>query len=458
MRPNVRASLVLVLSAWTAGAAAAPVDPNAPLPAGHPPLDSPPPPAATSGALPPGHPPLAPAAPAPSGALPAGHPPTGSQGTTAAAPPPPHAVPREPPKDRVAAAPDLPPGTVEVLVQDGNSAPLPGTHVRLGILRQEVAEGDSHQQRDGVADGSGIVRFDALPRGTSYSYRAIVEAGPASYSTTPFRLDETAGQRAVLHVFPVTRDLGAALIGSRGVVFIQPREDVFAIEVNFRILNVGDAAWVPENVTLSLPAGAKAFRASESMKDTRVESAGPGDLRLLGTFSPGEHEIGFQFQLENTHSRSKEFEVPLLPRAFEMRVFAERARTMTLEVEGFPETEPVAGDNGTPLLGTARRLARGEAPLTALSVRLDDLPVPSNGRWYAALLSTLLMAAGLFQLARRRSSGPTKSEISAAESLIFDELVELERLRQREGVGPRTYQQARTELLDALARLGARQS
>ena len=94
-------------------------------------------------------------------------------------------------------------------------------------------------------------------------------------------LGESGGQRVLLHVFPVTRDLRQALVGMRGVVFIQPREDVFHIESSFQVINIGLQAWVPDGTKISLPSGAKGFRTNDSMSDTRVERGPSGDATML---------------------------------------------------------------------------------------------------------------------------------------------------------------------------------
>jgi hypothetical protein len=354
-------------------------------------------------------------------------------------------------------APDLRPGTIEVHLHDASEQPLPNFPLRLGIQKQDVAEGDSRTQRDGTTDDKGVVTFTGLDTGSAFSYRVTASQGPATFASEPLRLEATSGHRVLLHVFPVTRDLNQALVGARGIVFVAPREDVFQIEVSFRILNIGKQAWVPENITLSLPAGAKAFRASDAMKDTRVEKKASGAIELLGTYAPGESDVNFQFQLENDHTKTKRFSVELLPHVAEIRVIAERARGMSLEVDGFPEAEVVQGRDGSRLLLTSKQLVRGDAPFSTASIVLDNLPVPSTGRWYALGLAAVIACGGLFEAGRRRREPQVRSlplaERKEAERLVLDELVTLEKLRQKELIGPRTYEESRADLLNALARL-----
>jgi hypothetical protein len=367
---------------------------------------------------------------------------------------------QQPPQDRTSPAPDLRAGTIEVHLHDEKDQPIVGMGVRLGVMKQDVAEGDSRSELTGTTDGRGVVTFSGLSNGSAYSYRVTASKDGGSFATEPIRLGETAGERVLLHVFPVTRDLRQALVGMRGVVFVQPREDVFHIETNFQVLNIGTQAWVPSSVHIGLPSGAKAFRASESMNDTRVERGASGDAELLGTFSPGQHEVGYQFQLDNDHQSRRTIRVGLPPHVAELRIVAEGARGMVLTAEGFPNAEPMEGQDGSRLLVTGRRLSRGDPALDSIEITLDNLPVPSAGRWYAVGIATGLAGIGLVSALQRkrdekRRGSVERDELDEAQRLVLDELVALEKLRHEERIGPRTYEETRVELLDALARLEA---
>lgn len=416
------------------------------LPAGHPSLNPP-----TSSALPSGHPDVAgnaepdddaePEQTAP----PAGHP--GMEGA-------------EPAKDAVVAAPDLRPGTIEVHVADASERPLVNAPVRLGLMRQDVATGDSREERVANTDASGTVTFSNMPIGTEFSYRATVRQGDGAYASEPFRLDERTGQRALVHVYPVTRDIRQAMVGMRGVVYVQPREDIFQVETTLQVLNIGAIAWVPDHVRIPLPEGAKAFRASESMHDTGVERDKDGEVTLHGTFSPGQHEVTFQYQLDNEHEPTQRFRMGLPPHVAEMRVYAEGPREMRLAVSGYPPAERTTAQTGGHLLVTGKRAVRGDAPLDEVDISLESLPVPAQGRWYAALTALGLAVFGIWAGFFRPRSDPKlaarSSELREAEELVFRELVALERLEREGQIGPRAYAEARAELLDVLSRLAAR--
>ena len=133
---------------------------------------------------------------------------------------------------------------------------------------------------------------------------------------------------------------------------------------------------------------------------------------------------------------------------------------MELHVASFPDAEPMQGQDGSHLLVTGKHLVRGETSLDSISIALENLPVPSMGRWYAVGLALLIAGFGLVQMLRQSPSSARKlareGEAEEARDLVLGELVELERLRKNDRIGPRSYEETRSELLDALARLDMR--
>jgi hypothetical protein len=426
----------VLASSALAGAQAAAVDPDEPLPAGHPSV-------------------------APSGD---GDGSDSGEADQQGAPPGHPGAPAEPPQDRSSPAPDLRPGTIEVHLHDEKDHPINGMAVTLGVMKQDVAEGDSHTERIGNTDARGIVVFDGLPNTTAFSYRAVASKDGGEFATELLRLGEHGGQRVLLHVFPVTRDLRQALVGMRGVIFVQPREDVFHVETNFQILNIGTQAWVPNQVRIPLPSGAKAFRPSDAASETRFDRVGNSPVELVGTYPPGQRETGFTFQLDNDHEPKKTLRIGLPPHVAELRIVAEGARGMILRADGFPEPEPMQGQDGSRLLVTGKRLARGDAAMDFIELTLENLPVPSPGRWYAVFVACALAALGMSAGFGRKSSDKMRprsvdeAEVREAQDLVLDELVTLEKLRREERIGPRAYDETRVELLDALTRLELQRS
>src|SRR5690606_5132858 len=137
---------------------------------------------------------------------------------------------------------DLPAGTVDVQLFDDDGRPVPNKPLRLGILRQSIAEGESRSEKTTTTDAAGRARFTGLEVGSGFAYRVTVAHQGATYGSNPFNLSADAGQRVTLHVFPTTSDLRTAPIGMRGIVYFEPLDDVFQVDVMLRVLNVGKIA------------------------------------------------------------------------------------------------------------------------------------------------------------------------------------------------------------------------
>jgi hypothetical protein len=357
----------------------------------------------------------------------------------------------------VEATSEVPPGNIEVRLLDGAQAPVAATEVRLGILFQKIAEGERREERTARTDASGIARFSGLTPSSEFSYRVTARSGPAEYASDPIQLKPEQGARVRLHVYPVTRDVNAALVGSRGFVYVETRDDVFQFEVLFRYFNMGDVTWVPDQALMELPRGFKAFKAGESMTDVRFENVDGVGARLLGTISPGQHNASFRFQLPRDEVQSASFRFGLPPHTAEIRVIAEASPSMQLDVDGFETPVSDVNQNGQRVLVTRRVARRGERELSDFAVTLSGIPTPGPGRWIASFLALGLAAVGLSAfrggLGRARQSELETRDAARARQVLMDEIVELTRARREQRIGPSTYESARRVLVDALARI-----
>ena len=391
-------------------------------------------------------------APAPAGsadadtggaAVPAGHP--GNAAADAAA-------------DVSEASAALPAGVVSATIVNERGVPLAGTQVRLGILFQRIAEGESRSEKFAQADSTGTVRFADLAKGSDHAYRVTVASGPASYQTAPFNLRQDMGQRVVLHVFPYTPDIEKAMIGMRGYQYIETRDDVFQFEVLFRVFNVGQITWVPKDVVVQLPKGFKAFKAQEGMTDVHFEQVDNVGARLKGTFSPGQQEASFRFQMPKFNDDSASFHMTLPPHVAEMRVIAEASQAMNLEVDGFQPPVATANQNGQRVLVAVKQLLRRDEELRDFTATITGLPVPGPGRWVAVLVALCMAIGGAFAAQGVFDDAAGGKDVAAdkkrAREILLRELVALEAARAADKIGPRFYQQSRERLIDAVARLG----
>jgi len=364
----------------------------------------------------------------------------------------------DPQADVSEASPGLTPGTISATIVDEQGRPLPGQQVRLGILFQKIAEGESRSEKFAQADAQGSVEFTGLTRGSDHAYRVTVQSGPASYQTAPFNLKQDMGQRVVLHVFPSTSDVERAAFGMRGYLYVETRDDVFQFEALFRVFNVGQLTWVPQDVVIQLPKGFKAFKASEAMTDVRFEQVEGVGARLKGTFAPGQAEASFRFQIPKSNDDSLTFRMSVPPHVAEMRVIAEASSTMNLAVDGFQEPVATANQNGQRVLVSVKQLRTRDEELKDFTATISGIPTPGPGRWFALVLASCLAIGGVFAARGAFDDAAGGKDAAAdkkrARELLLRELMALEVARREERIGPRSYQQSRVALIDAIARLG----
>ncbi len=378
-----------------------------------------------------------------------------------------------PPSDESFASSEVPAGSVTAIIADAQGRPLAGREVSLAILRMTVAEGESSEQRQATTDAAGAVQFTGLPSGSAFSFQVRTRQDGATYSSEPFQLQDKLGQRVLLHVFPVTRDIERALVGARAVVYLEPKDDAFQFEVLLSVFNLGSVTWVPQDLGVRLPAGARAFNAPEGTGGVRFEFDGERLARLTGSFTPGQRDASFRFQIPSRHEPSASFDFQLPPHVAELRVMAEASRGMQLEVQGsgqprggarqplsFDPAEPMQNQRGQRLLVSTKQLRQGDPELAEIHVRLHGIPQRGQGRWPSVLLALSLLAGGVVAALRRprgrdaRRSAEEQDHLAARE-LLLDELVALERAHAAGGVGPKTYAEARRGLLEALTRIEA---
>jgi len=356
------------------------------------------------------------------------------------------------------ASPELDPGTISATIVNDQGLPLAGQQVRLGIMFQKISEGESRSEKFAQADARGNVQFTGLTRGSDHAYRVTAQVGSANYQTSPFNLKQEMGQRVVLHVFPSTSDSERAAFGMRGYLYVETRDDVFQCEALFRVFNVGQITWVPKDVVIQLPRGFKAFKAQEGMTDVRFEQVEGVGARLKGTFSPGQAEASFRFQLPKSNEDTLIFRMSVPPHVAEMRVIAEASSTMNLSVDGFQPPVATANQNGQRVLVAVKQLRERNEELKDFTATLSGIPTPGPGRWFALAIAGCMAIGGVFAARGAFDDTAGGKDLTAdkkrARELLLGELEALEVARREERIGPRSYQQSRVALIDAIARLG----
>ncbi|MBX3258976.1 MAG: carboxypeptidase regulatory-like domain-containing protein [Labilithrix sp.] len=360
----------------------------------------------------------------------------------------------QPPEDGAVDDPTLPVGTLEIHVVDPSGKPLPSTTVTLGVLYNSVAKGESRKRLSVTTNATGTARLDQLETGSTVAYRPMVIADGATFSVMPFRMPEKTGMRAILHVYPVVESIEQALVVCQSVLYAEVKDDRIQVQQAFKIYNFGKNAWVPKDLVVSLPETFTAFTTQQGMSDVGVDAVPKKGVRIHGTFGPGQHMLEFRWQLPYSGEAEVRFDVGMPPRMAASRVIAPASKDMTLEVPDFPPPQSTSDGMGQRALITEKQLRKEDAALTAVTVVIRGLPTEGPAKVIATLLAGGGLLVGLVLGAQKPSGRERKKE----RQRLLDELEQLERARLAEEVGPKTYERARRELLDALTRTFAEES
>jgi hypothetical protein len=363
----------------------------------------------------------------------------------------------QPPEDTETPAPALPAGTIVVELHDADDKPVAGATITLGALINSIAKGDSRKHFQATTDASGRVMFSSLDTASNIAYRVSSGYQGGSFAATPFQLKQAGAMRVVLHVYPVARDIRDARVVCEATVAAEMRDERIHIEEVLTIYNLGRTAWVPDGVMLALPDSYTGFSAQAAMSDQGVDDA-KGSAKLRGTFPPGRHTVDFQWQLPWSGDKDIDFDVGLPPHSAIIRVMMPAAGALHLVAGGFPPAEVRHDGQGQSFLVSEKRLRPDEAALGSVSVGIHDLPTPGPGRLIATVLAAVSVAFGLSLVARsRRPRGSGAGDEGSEREAILADLAELEQARTSGEVGPQTYERARKEIIEALARTLLRQ-
>lgn len=358
-----------------------------------------------------------------------------------------------PPQNRSAPSPAIPPGTIVVEVFDERQRPVTDAKVTLQTNFQSIAQGNSDARQVLQVDEKGHATFSDLETALRFSYVVEVTRNGAKYQIPDFRLGKT-GHRVIVHTYDTTHDEFEALVAASGMTQVSLREDFFRVDVMYRVINLSDKAWLPQNIKLNLPKNATALDTQARSGDAGFKELEQGGLQVVGTYPPGHQDIQFSFQIPNENKESIAFDLSIPFHLLEYVVIAEEAPGMTLTVPGFDEAQSRPGQDGKDILFVHRNLRREGTKLNRVTVELGGLPVIGPGRWIAALLALAIALAGLvFGIRSKSSTARSPEEIDKARGILLDEMKVLEGALERGDVGPRTYEQTKREILTALARL-----
>jgi hypothetical protein len=352
------------------------------------------------------------------------------------------------PGDGAVEDPTVPKGQLDVHIVDPSGKPLPNTAVTLGILYNSVAKGESRKRVIATTNDKGVARFEHLEPGSGVAYRPMVITEGATFEVMPFRLPETSGMRGILHVYPVVEAIESAVVVMQTILYTEVKDDRIQVQEGFKIYNLGKTAWVPKDLIVPLPDNFTAFATQQGMTDVAVEAVPAKGVRIRGTFGPGQHMLEFRWQLPYTGEAKISFDVGMPPHTAAARVIAPASKDMNLEVPGFPKPQSTSDGQGQRSLVTERQLRREEEALKSVNVVISGLPTEGPGKVVATLLSAGGLVVGLVLGTKK----PGRRDRARERARLLESLKDLERAVAAGDVGPKTYERARRELLDAIAR------
>jgi hypothetical protein len=398
---------------------------------------------------------------------PAGHPPSpgaaarrsGRPQPTVPTPNSPHGAKR--PGARVSPAQDLPPGEIEVRVAQKDFKNIDKAQVTLLVSKQSIERGNVDSTLTAQVDSRGVARFTQQPTESDHIYEVQVNVEGARYSTGQFQFKQLdLGLRAIVPIYDSQKTLDNLLVLTRTLIALVPQDNLFVVDVLFRVENYGEISWLPDNVNFALPEGFKALNIREPNADAHFEANGEEGVKLVGTLAPGQHDLMFRFHLPTNGKPDIDFIFPTALNTGMVRVILESSPTMHLSVPGFPEPEESRSQQGQ------RRLIVGRDFITdktrapdQVEVKISGIPTPAAGRSVAVGAAGVLAAVGLWQaFGRRRAGNSLRSDLSKedrerASELLLEELISLEQAFQQGSIGRKTHEQAKRQLLEAFARL-----
>ena len=342
-------------------------------------------------------------------------------------------------------------GTIAVDLRDAADKPIGQREVMLGIIKQSVAKGDSREHRSATTSDSGTAVFAQLDSGSATAYRVTVPQDGATFAARPFQLPQKHGMHVVLHLYPVSHSIESSVIVMQSMVYVELRDDRIQLQEALSIFNFGKNTWVPEDIVLALPEGFTALTSQQQMNDQGIDPVEKRGARLRGTFGPGRHQIEFRWQVPYDGASDVDLEMGVPPHMATTRVMVTASQRMKVHVDGFPEAMATVDGQGNHVLDTQKEMRREDPPLKALRISLRDIPGVGPARIVATALAGIGVVLGLaYAMAGRR---PTRRGNPKAErQRLLRELAGLSRAHTTGDVGPKTYERARREIIDEIAR------
>lgn len=340
----------------------------------------------------------------------------------------------------------IPAGTIRVRVVASDDAPIPKQPIRLGVMEQS----GQRESKACMTDEQGVCEFAGLVTDSKHSYRVNAPYDGARYSSTPFRLDASSGQRVQVVRLATTTD-ASRIFQVLGRTMVEFRDDRAHITQEARIANLGDTTYVfPEGgLQIRLPEGFKAIETMKVMTDQQLTATDEG-LDISGSLPPGRANLMWTYDIPVSGS-SMSIEQPVPFATMEYQVVSDYVDGMSLEVEGFQVARVHEGGERRYLVaGLMRR--PGDTPIDPLRINIRGIPGGGPLPYIAAAIAFILGIFGLFLVLRPADPSAGVARLrQERQAELLDEIASLEGERAKEAIGPTFYEQRRRALTDELA-------
>ncbi len=288
-------------------------------------------------------------------------PPPSAVRTSAATPP---ADKYETPKDTHVDDLALAAGTVAVQLLGPEGEPV--THETVFL-----AQASDNPQLDVTArtDAAGRATL-AAPTWIGSTVRVVSNRGEAEFFTDAFPIPARGGVRVVLHSYPSSRDIWAALVVFQSIVLVEADGDDVRVTHALTGYNFARVAWLADE-RWPLGQGASGFEASIFTSTSISLKEARGDAAFSGTIAPGKHDFEMTWRLPK-RGRTTSLRIAMPPHLAAARVLTYAGTGTRLEVAGFPEATAASRPRG-PVLMTERKLRKDDPPLREIDLRIVAL-------------------------------------------------------------------------------------
>ena len=336
-------------------------------------------------------------------------------------------------------AADLPAGTLEVTLVDGQGKPLANHDVNVG---QAGADGKV-QAFDQKTDAQGLARFVNLSTAQDVGYLVVAEITGMRLGTKPFRMAADTGMR-VARLAPPARTSDTSILNlDQGSRFIfEVREDFLFVGEVLSFRNESERIFDggPKGIFIPLPHEMTNFQAMgdgaivEEVKSkgllmrAEVPPTGPRDRGVQARFAfllPTYGDDTLQF--EQALDVPMKSPLIIVPDSYKLTLVADGLRTL-------PKEKDSAG-NPVSLYELGAIPAGGK-----VSIKISGLPnVDKTGHLVAIVVSVLLLCWAVWGvLGSRKGAGKEdkakierkNQDLRARREKLFEELVALEKRRR----------------------------